>query len=212
MKRNFMSITLVAAICCFVLFMSGCNANRNNGNQIGGESVLVPTPTETPTQTPTPIPTPSEDVQPNTPTQPRDGRLVVNANDNTEVRLIVSGQEIVHRGVIIGGEVLVPDFSFVFGQLKDAGGVESAWFWGVSIDDASAGTERAVIFNNSYNVSITNGEYFFTVNDEILPLIVPAQTINGSIHLPLIAIAEAIGATIEWNEPEQSISFFYGGN
>jgi hypothetical protein len=29
------------------------------------------------------------------------------------------------------------------------------------------------------------------------------------LHVPLFAIAEAIGATVEWNEAEQTVSLFF---
>jgi len=272
-KSIFMAI-MVATICCFTLFLTGCNANSDNNDYNHNDvNVELHTPEETPTTTPNeetqttdanqipdtyqtsdetyddsllylPLdtdnytdttqaeePTPNVETPPvettspvqtepptqaEPPTQPpttSGGTLVTGLGDGTQVRLMLSGRELTqHWAIIIGDEVLIPDFSYVFGNLLDAGGVERLNFWGLSAADMLAGTERAVIFNDSYNISIYKSEYSFTVNDVTLPLTVPAQTLNGTLHLPLVAIANAIGATVEWNEAEQMIHFFMGGN
>ena len=273
-KQSIITTAMVTTICCFTLFLTGCNANSDNNDYNHNDTnIELQTPKETLTtthneetqtadtnQTPDTDQTPdetyddaplylpldtdnytdttqAEEPTPNVetppvettppvqteppaqaepPTQPpatNRGTLDTGLGDGTQVRLILSGRELTqHWAIIIGDEVLIPDFSYVFGNLLDAGGVERLNFWGLSATDMLAGTERAVIFNDSYNISIYKGEYSFTVNDVTLPLTVPAQTLNGTLHLPLVAIANAIGATVEWNEAEQMIHFFMGGN
>jgi hypothetical protein len=112
----------------------------------------------------------------------------------------------------MGDEVLIPDYPYTFGQLKDAGG-ETAGFWTITFNTQGAKDykERIIIYDLShmYTIELVEGEYSFTCNDETFPLTVPAQTIDDMVHVPLIALAKAINATVEWDADEQAIKFFY---
>ncbi|MCL1986831.1 MAG: stalk domain-containing protein [Firmicutes bacterium] len=55
------------------------------------------------------------------------------------------------------------------------------------------------------NITITTGDAFLTVNDERVYPEVPPQIINGRFMLPLRAIAEATGASVDWLEPTRTV-------
>ena len=54
-------------------------------------------------------------------------------------------------------------------------------------------------------VEITIGNSFMMVNDIAYPLDVPAQVINGRTLIPVRAVSEAIGCTINWDETTQTV-------
>lgn len=238
-KMLFNTSALLVRLCFFTLFFSGCNANKSStlatppNNEIETPDSITPSQTAPPNnETPTPDSiTPSQTASPTETSTPHiDSQVPGSASrnqihpsesapvtaletgleDGTEVKLIVSGQELEnHRAVIIGGEALISDHSYIFGSLKDAGGIENAGFWtGFSVDTA-LNRESAFIENSQYSVKIVEGEYSFICNDKTIPLTVPAQKINGQFMVPLKAIAEAINANVEWDEATQTISFFY---
>ena len=130
-------------------------------------------------------------------------------SDGTEVKITVSGGVVESEAVIIGGEVLAYDANYIFGNLKDAGGKESAGFIVIGMTAVDSSSMKYAIYNSIYSITIEEGEYSFSCNDETIPLTIPAQTINGHFSVPLVAIAKAIGATVEWDEAVQTISFFY---
>ncbi len=176
---------------------------------------ITSAPTATPTETPSPslvsqTPGSTSANQINSSESVNVKALETGLEDGTEVKLFVSGQELVKLyAVIMDGEILVPDFTSVFGKLKNASGNESAGFWSLSFVDKKSNIETVVIENSQYSIKIVEGEKSFICNDEVIPLTVPAQRINGHIMVPLNSIADAINATVEWDEAAQAISFFY---
>ena len=240
-EKFFNTLAMVLIICCFIIFLSGCNANKNDDN-MDNKNVVLPTQTVPPnreTQSPdsitntqtmppdnemqTPITmssTQTTALEIETPTQgsasinqadwaePQNTtRINTGLPDGTKVRLFVSGQEI-HWAIIMGDDVLIPDYPYIFGQLKDAGGIELSGFWTISSADTT-NIENALIYNSLYTIEIVEEEYSFTCNDKTLPLTVPAQEIDGRFYLPLIALAEAINAAAEWDADAQAIHFYY---
>ena len=216
-------IKVIVTIACFLMFLSGCSANKANNADITshapGESstgATTPTPHAAPeNDTPTdgsmsPDPSNLKNNETQTPdtTLPTTG-INTGLTDGTKVKLFVSGKE-VHWAIIMGDEVLVPDYPYTFGQLKDADG-ENAEFWTLTLTSHGPKDykEGVTIYNSLYTIELVEGEYSFTCNDETFTLTVPAQTIDDEIHLPLLALAEAINATVEWDADAQAIHFFY---
>jgi len=127
----------------------------------------------------------------------------IGSENGTEVKIIVSGQDqsgfinkLKQAPVIKDGEVLVPISAHVFEFLVDLDG-NNAGFYAVLGFDSIESVYLAVIANDLYDVRVFEGEYSFACNNETVPLAVPAQRINDELMLPLKAIAEAIGATVE---------------
>ena len=203
---------MTAIIFCFLLLLSGCSAN----GETQPPDNTAPAQTEQPIPTNTPHPTQTDEEQPpdltviedTEPAEP-ESTVTVDFIDGTEARLIVNGRELTqHWAVLIGGEALVPDFTYVFGSLNDADG-QCTGFFSIGVADTNTNLKTAVIMNPAHNITIVEGEYSFTHNDAIIPLTVPAQMIRDTFHVPLMAIADAIGATVEWDEAAQAISFFF---
>jgi len=208
---------VIVTIACFLMFLSGCSANKANDADITshapGESstgATTPTPSAAPkNETPTdPSNLKNNETQTPDTTSPTTG-INTGLTDGTKVKLFVSGKE-VHWAIIMGDEVLVPDYPYTFGQLKDADG-ENAEFWTLTLTSHGPKDykEGVTIYNSLYTIELVEGEYSFTCNDETFTLTVPAQTIDDEIHLPLLALAEAINATVEWDADAQAIHFFY---
>ena len=226
-KRNLIAVIMIAVICCSLMLLFGCGTNGSNENSVidgtNGESVeniMSPPDTTPPIQT---EPATQETTQgdeeqpPDSPaiddTEPAESMhtATVDANfdDGAEARLIVSGRELVqHWAVLMGSEALVPDFTYIFGNLNCADG-QNAGFFSIGVSDTNTNLKTAVIMNSAHNITIVEGEYSFTHNDVIMPLTVPAQMIRGTFHVPLMAIANAIGAAVEWDEAAQAILFFF---
>ena len=56
-----------------------------------------------------------------------------------------------------------------------------------------------------------DGEITVFIDGEQVLFDVPPQTINDRTMVPMRAIFEALGATVDWNEEEQSITSAHGG-
>ena len=186
-------------------------APTNNGTQTSDSITPTASPTETSTpsvESQTPSSTPTSQINPSE--SASESALEIDLSDGKEVSIIVSGQKAVTgMAVIMGGEVFVLDYNYVFENLKGRDGIENAGFLSYFAVDTTKNIETAVITNAQYYLKIVEGEYSFTCNDETMPLTIPAQTINGRFAVPLIALSEAINATVEWNEATQTILFFY---
>ena len=130
-------------------------------------------------------------------------------SDGTKVKLFISGQEVLWA-IIMGDEVLIPDYPYTFGKLKEADGIEKAGFLTLTITERGVNyKENITIYNSLYTINLVEGEDSFTCNGETFSLTVPAQTIDDDIYVPLLALAEAINATVEWDADAQAIKFFY---
>ena len=70
-------------------------------------------------------------------------------------------------------------------------GFKAEWF---------ADTREAILTNGDTVVTIPADGTTFTVNDETITPQAPQRLINGRLMLPLRAIAEALGATPQWDE------------
>lgn len=97
----------------------------------------------------------------------------------------VNGSLIDAQAVIIDGHTLVP-VRGVFEQL------------GYTVD-YDANTKTATLTRGSSVVSMTLGNTYFTVNDKQVTPEIPQQIIDSRFMLPLRAVSEAIGATVDWD-------------
>ncbi|MCL2146473.1 MAG: copper amine oxidase N-terminal domain-containing protein [Synergistaceae bacterium] len=131
-------------------------------------------------------------------------------NQNTgyaKARVIVSGKEITfdnQQAIIKDGEIFIP-VKGVFEYLEGANGNKDAPFT-VVLDESSS---TATIKNRWYTVKVTSGEQTFTCNGNRIAFNAPAQKINGTLMLPLLAIAEAMDVSTVWDDASSTISIFY---
>lgn len=113
------------------------------------------------------------------------------------VNVIVNNSAIDTEGTIVEGRTLVP-VRGVFEQL----GYNIEW---------DANTKTATITNGSNTVEMTQGNSYFTLNDEEITPDVPQQIIDGRFMLPLRAVGEAIGANINWDSATKTAYIQTGG-
>ena len=100
------------------------------------------------------------------------------------------------RPVIEDGRTLVP--------IRDV-------FEGLGFDVAWDGTTQTVTLDRStHTVLLTVGQSTFTANGTAHELDVPAQIINGSTLLPLRAVVESIGYTIDWDGATSTVLVMTG--
>ena len=106
----------------------------------------------------------------------------------TPITVAIDGEEVTfanQQPIIIDGRTLVP----VRGVFE-AAGFNVAW---------DGTTSTATLTNNNYKVSITIGNDTFTTNGITHTLDVPAQVINGSTMLPIRAVLESVGFSMDWD-------------
>ncbi len=102
-----------------------------------------------------------------------------------DVNVVVNSKPIDSKGIIIDGRTMMP----VRGVFEELG-------FDVSWDND---TKTATLTKSIVTVKMTNGDKGFTVNGkEIIPD-VPQQIVDGRFMLPLRAVAEAIGARVNWD-------------
>lgn len=112
------------------------------------------------------------------------------------VNVVVNNKPIDSKGVIIDGRTMMP----VRGVFEELG-------FDVSWDNA---TKTATLTKSIVTVKMTNGDKGFTVNGkEIIPD-VPQQIVDGRFMLPLRAVAEAIGARVNWDGATSTASISTG--
>ncbi len=113
-----------------------------------------------------------------------------------DVNVVVNSKPIDSKGVIIDGRTMMP----VRGVFEELG-------FDVSWDND---TKTATLTKSIVTVKMTNGEKGFTVNGKEIVPDVPQQIIDGSFMLPLRAVAEAIGARVNWNGATSTASISTG--
>lgn len=94
--------------------------------------------------------------------------------------------------VIVNGRTLVP----IRGVFEKAG-YNVEW---------NPQTKTATLSNSENVVVITAGNADFTVNGKVITADVAAQIINGSMMIPLRAIGDGIGGSVEWNPETKTAS------
>ena len=93
--------------------------------------------------------------------------------------------------VVIGGRTLVP-VRGVFELL----GFEVDW---------DGATQQATLTSDSHVVVLTIGSATFTTNGVSYTLDAPAQVIGGSTMLPLRAVIESVGHSVDWDAATQTV-------
>ncbi len=102
-----------------------------------------------------------------------------------DVNVVVNNKPIESKGIIIDGRTMMP----VRGVFEELG-------FDVSWDND---TKTATLTKSIVTVKMTNGDKGFTVNGKEIVPDVPQQIVDGSFMLPLRAVAEAIGARVNWD-------------
>jgi len=127
--------------------------------------------------------------------------LPLTALADTNIRVVVNGQEVVfatQQPVVISGRTLVPARG-VFERL----GFEPMW---------NEETNVATLTRHDHTIVITIGSDVFTTNGTEHTLEVYAQIINGSTMIPLRAVLESIGYTVEWDDATSTVLITTPGN
>lgn len=107
------------------------------------------------------------------------------------VNVVVNGNPVDLQGTIVDGRTLVP-----------VRGVFEALGYSVDFD---ANTKTATLKGKS-EISMTQGNTYFTVDGNEITPDVPQQIIDGRFMLPLRAVSEAIGAEVEWDANTKTAS------
>lgn len=109
--------------------------------------------------------------------------------------VIINGEQLDLAGrkpIIENGTTLIP-LRAVFEKL--GGNVE--WI---------AETRSIVITRGDLRLELSIGSYTMTKNGEKIELAVPARLINSTTYIPLRAVVQALGGSIEWNGAEKIIT------
>ena len=108
-----------------------------------------------------------------------------------DVNVIVNEVPIQLQGTIVEGRTLVP----VRGVFEELGYTVSYL----------ADSKTAIITGGGSVVKMTQGDTFFTVNDEVITPDVPQQIIEDRFMLPLRAVSEAVGAEVDWEAETRTV-------
>jgi len=117
----------------------------------------------------------------------------------SEITVTVNGQPVVfadQNPEIVDGRTLVP-VAGVFQAL----GFEVEW---------NHGERQAVITRGTDTVLITVGRNTFTKNGVDSPLDVPAQIINERTMLPIAAVLQSLGYTVNWESASRTVAITEG--
>jgi hypothetical protein len=118
---------------------------------------------------------------------------------NKEIVVVVNGSQILffdQEPVIQNNRTLVP----VRGVFEEMG---FTVIW-------ESETNTATIKDADYEVRVKTDETSFSSNEIVITPDVPQQVINGRLMLPLRAISDSVGATVEWNSDTRVITISYG--
>lgn len=115
---------------------------------------------------------------------------------NNNIKVVLNNNPINAEATIVEGRTLVA----VRGVFENMG-------YNINFD---ANTKKATISNEKNVIKLTNGNTYFTLNDNIITPDVPQQIINGRFMLPLRAISEAINADVSWDNNTKTVSIKTG--
>ena len=121
----------------------------------------------------------------------------LNSNPNTIAlpanSILLSGQEVKFDAppIIVNGRVLIPVRS-----VTTALGATVTW------DDSD---QKVIISRNGVVLEFELGDDSMKVNDETVPLDVPAQIINGRMVVPLRVLVERLGLNVEWDDTSKIV-------
>ncbi|MCL2228044.1 MAG: copper amine oxidase N-terminal domain-containing protein, partial [Oscillospiraceae bacterium] len=145
----------------------------------------APAPTPTPAPPPAPMPIP-------TPTPPPDPGPRPPAN---EIAVLFQGRYLDFDGSppqVIGRRTLVP-LRVIFEAL------------GANVDWHEA-TETVTAIRGNTTVVLPIGSYYPTVNGEVVEIETPGMIMGIRTYVPLRFVAEAMDATVDWNEDTRTIT------
>jgi hypothetical protein len=111
-----------------------------------------------------------------------------------EINVTIDGQAVhfrAQRPAIVDGRTLVP-VRGVFEHL----GFAVEW---------EGSTRTATLASTDYTVIISIGSANFTTNSASLTLDVPAQIINETTMLPIRAVVESVGYSVDWNAATNTV-------
>ena len=117
--------------------------------------------------------------------------VVVYADD---IHATIDGQAVNFQDqgpTIVDGRTLVP-VRGVFESL----GFEVEW---------DGDTRTAILIRHDFQLSITIGSHYFTTNDVVHMLDVPAQIIGGRTMLPIRFPLESVGYELDWDESTRTV-------
>lgn len=112
--------------------------------------------------------------------------VIMMATPTFAAQVEVNGKAIAAEAVIVEGRTLVP----VRGVFEELG-------YTVGYDNT---TKTATLTKGNSVVEMTVGNTYFTVDGKQVTPDVPPQIINSSYMLPLRAVSEGIGATVDWDQ------------
>jgi thiol-disulfide isomerase/thioredoxin len=125
--------------------------------------------------------------------------MPVTALANDTIRVVINDQQVEFRDqepVIVDGRTLVP----VRGVFETMG-FEVGW---------DGNLQTAFLVRNDFQIAITIGSDVFTTNGTRYTLDVPAQIIGGRTMLPLRAVLESVGYTLDWDGSTRTVSITSG--
>ena len=120
--------------------------------------------------------------------------MTVLANDSATITVTIDGHPVTfpdQTPVILEGRTLVP-VREVFENLD----FQVDWYEAV---------QMVTLTRPGHEVALTLGSDIFITNGQEFHLDVPAQIINNRTLLPLRAIIESVGYSIDWNEATQTV-------
>ena len=110
-----------------------------------------------------------------------------------EIRVVVDGipMRTDVSPINVEGRVLVP-----LRSIFEALGAEVTW---------NQSTQTATAVKDNITVTIKIGDSFLMRNGQRIPLDVPAQLVNNRTLIPARAVAEAFGATVNWDASTRTV-------
>ena len=114
---------------------------------------------------------------------------------HNQVSVVIDGEQVIFEGqrpLLVNGRTLVP----VRGVFEELG----------FFVDWNGEVQQVTLTNDKYTIVLTIGSTLFFNNNSTFNLDVPAQIIDGSTMLPLRIILESVGYSLDWDEPNQTVT------
>ncbi len=118
------------------------------------------------------------------------------AADN-HINVFVNGSRIDAKGVIVSDRTLLPMRAFL-----EKTGFVVEW---------NGSEKRVVAKKDGFNIDLVIGENSMLVNEKVIELSTPAVIIDGSTYVPVRAIGENVGYTVDWYAPSQTAHLYKEG-
>ena len=115
------------------------------------------------------------------------------AVDN-HINVFVNGDLIDAKGVIVSDRTFLPMRAFL----------EKIGF----VVEWNGSEKRVVAKKDGFNIDLVIGENSMLVNEKVIELSTPAVIIDGSTYVPIRAIGENVGYTVDWYTPSRSAHLY----